>query len=89
MTENIKAKRSSGFKFFWLGLIAVIVVAGGVASNGRLREMLKDNKNEDENIIIPSPGLCTDNAAMVAGIGYRYFYKGFFDDLALDVISRV
>lgn len=66
-----------------------IVVAGGVASNGRLRELLSENKQDDENIIIASPPLCTDNAAMIAGLGYHYFMKGIFDDLSLDVTSRV
>jgi peroxiredoxin len=30
MTENIHAKKPSGSKLLWLGLIAVIVIAGGV-----------------------------------------------------------
>ncbi|MDY6969312.1 MAG: tRNA (adenosine(37)-N6)-threonylcarbamoyltransferase complex transferase subunit TsaD [Spirochaetota bacterium] len=66
-----------------------IVITGGVASNGRLREMLRENAREDENIIIPSPILCTDNAAMVAGLGYHYFQKKIFSDLSVDVSSRV
>ena len=65
-----------------------MVVAGGVACNGRLREMLARDKGDDETILFPSPSLCTDNAAMVAGLGYHYFMKGVNDGLALDVFSR-
>lgn len=69
--------------------IGTIVVAGGVAANGRLRELLNEEKREDEEIIVPSPLLCTDNAAMVAGIGYRYFESGRIDSCGIDVHARV
>jgi N6-L-threonylcarbamoyladenine synthase len=68
--------------------IRSIVVAGGVAANGRLRDMLDGEKRPGEEIIIPPPALCTDNAAMVAGIGYRYFEAGRFDTLDIDVHAR-
>ncbi len=66
-----------------------IVVAGGVAANGRLREMLEKNKKEDENVLIPSPILCTDNGAMVAGLGYQYFKRNMVSDLSIDASPRV
>jgi N6-L-threonylcarbamoyladenine synthase len=66
-----------------------IVVAGGVAANGRLRELLFENKKEKENIFIPSPILCTDNAAMIAGIAYQYFILNKFDDLKVDVSPKI
>lgn len=69
--------------------IKKMVVAGGVAANGRLREILNLEKRKDEEIIIPSPILCTDNAAMIAGMGYRYFKKGVFDPLSSDVTAKV
>lgn len=69
--------------------IKSIIVAGGVASNRRLRELLMQNRMDDENIIFPSRVLCTDNAAMVAGIGFHYFQKGDFNNLMTDVSSRV
>lgn len=65
-----------------------LVVAGGVASNGRLRKMLEEERS-DEKIFIPSPALCTDNAAMIAGIGYHYYRLGRTDDLSIDVTARV
>ena len=68
--------------------IKKIVVAGGVAANGRLRDLLFENKG-DEEIIIPSPELCTDNAAMVAGIGFQYFREDKVNDLSVDVSPRI
>jgi N6-L-threonylcarbamoyladenine synthase len=76
-----KAAREQGIKD--------IVIAGGVAANGRLRELLKENKKDYENIIIPSSILCTDNAAMIAGLGYQYFQKGITDSLTVDAAPRV
>lgn len=66
-----------------------IVVAGGVAANGRLRELLAGARSGDEELIVASPVLCTDNAAMVAGVGYHYFQKGLFSPLDIDVSARV
>lgn len=47
-----------------------VVIAGGVAANGRLRE-LAEIRCRDAGITlrIPRPGLCTDNGAMIAAIG--------------------
>jgi N6-L-threonylcarbamoyladenine synthase len=66
-----------------------IVIAGGVAANRRLREMLLLEKNRNENLFIPSPLLCTDNAAMIAGLGYQYFYRDIANDLSTDVHPKV
>ncbi len=65
-----------------------IVVAGGVAANGRLREIIDEYRSGDETIIIPSKILCTDNAAMAAGIGYQYFVRGIKSPLDTDVYAR-
>ena len=66
-----------------------VVVAGGVAANGRLREMLEEDRRPDEEVIAPSRGLCADNAAMVAGLGYHYVIAGRVDTLSIDVKARV
>ena len=57
-----------------------LVLAGGVASNTRLRAMLEDAcaKNGIE-LYRPSPILCTDNAAMIGCSAY-YKYKEFGAD---------
>ncbi|MDA2917335.1 hypothetical protein MYX64_10945, partial [Nitrospinae bacterium AH_259_B05_G02_I21] len=47
-----------------------LVVAGGVACNRSLRSRLEAAAAERNlNLHIPSPALCTDNAAMIAAAG--------------------
>ncbi|OGL47251.1 MAG: tRNA (adenosine(37)-N6)-threonylcarbamoyltransferase complex transferase subunit TsaD [Candidatus Schekmanbacteria bacterium RBG_13_48_7] len=51
-----------------------IVVTGGVAANKKLREVFhSDAIKKDINVYFPTPELCTDNAAMVAGIAYHLY----------------
>jgi len=62
-----------------------IVVAGGVASNSALREGLtKAASGAGKRVFIPSPALCTDNAAMVAAAGYHLFMAGRVSGLDLN-----
>ncbi len=63
-----------------------LFIGGGVVANNRLREkfhalMLR----EKIKLNFPAPGLCTDNAAMVSGLGYWLFKKGYRDKLDLSV----
>jgi len=61
-----------------------LVVGGGVALNCKLREKFLAAA-EDANIkcYFPHKSLCMDNAAMVAGLGYQLFKKGFSSGLDL------
>ena len=50
--------------------IESLVIAGGVAANSRLRELARQRcEKGGVRLRIPSPLLCTDNAAMVAALG--------------------
>ncbi|MDH5716562.1 MAG: tRNA (adenosine(37)-N6)-threonylcarbamoyltransferase complex transferase subunit TsaD [Spirochaetia bacterium] len=54
--------------------IPAVVAAGGVLANQTLKTALKELcEKENVKLIVPSPFLCTDNAAMVAAAGYLYF----------------
>ncbi len=66
-----------------------VVVAGGVAANSRLRERLREYAAESGRaVFIPDPVLCTDNAAMVAGLGFRYYERKKFAGLDTEVSPR-
>ena len=62
-----------------------VLVAGGVAANSRLREkMVTQSSQEGIEVVFPSFGLCTDNAAMVAVLSAVYLGRGHSDGLELD-----
>jgi len=66
-----------------------ILVAGGVACNRRLRQELSRRASaEGLEAIFPSPAYCTDNAAMIAGLGFQSLSAGRIDELALDASPR-
>lgn len=60
-----------------------VVVAGGVAANGPLRETFKSRSTLP--VVIPPFKLCTDNGAMIAMSGLRRFTAGARDGWGLDV----
>ena len=67
-----------------------IVLAGGVAANSRLREMLSAACDEKGlKLYYPSPILCTDNAAMIGCAAYYKHEAGEIDDLTLDAIPNL
>ena len=62
-----------------------IVLAGGVAANSRLREMLAEECGKKGiELYYPSPILCTDNAAMIASAGYYAIRAGKLHDMTLN-----
>ncbi len=64
-----------------------LVVAGGVAANGAVREALQGlAQAHGRSFTSPPAWLCTDNAAMIAWAGAERFTAGFRD--ALDAPAR-
>ena len=62
-----------------------ILVAGGVASNLRLRTRLQEQAGlEGCEVAFPPVPLCTDNAAMVAALGDCLLTSGNNDGIMLD-----
>lgn len=65
--------------------VDTLALAGGVASNSRLRYELETRK-EKRKIYYPSPIYCTDNGAMVACSAYYEAAAGNYADLSLNAI---
>lgn len=64
-----------------------VAVGGGVACNRRLREVFKERAAAmvpAVEVFFPPPSLCTDNAAMSAGLAYHRALRGEADDWDLD-----
>ena len=54
-----------------------ILVCGGVSRNGLLRKRFSEGAGEGGlAVFFPEPQYTTDNAAMIAWVGYRYLSKG-------------
>lgn len=67
-----------------------IALAGGVASNSRLRELLQEKcQNNNLSLYRPSPILCTDNAAMIGSSAFFKYNKNEFSDFSLNANSNL
>ncbi len=78
--QTLKACRQTG--------TSRIAVGGGVACNTRLREKLEAAAaREGRRCFFPPPAWCTDNAAMIAGLGWHLLKAGRASDLMLDAVA--
>lgn len=69
--------------------IETVVVTGGVAANGRLRQEMEARARERGIMaLIPPKHLCTDNAAMIAAVGKVRASEASTDNLEMNAISR-
>lgn len=63
--------------------VDLLVLAGGVAANSEVRRRALARAAEcGRRVLVPPPWLCTDNAAMVAGLGFEYLSAGRVADLS-------
>jgi N6-L-threonylcarbamoyladenine synthase len=68
--------------------VSALAVVGGVSANSRLREQCEARAaSVGIRLAIPSPQLCTDNAAMIAAAGLRAFRQGRFAPLELEAAA--
>lgn len=67
-----------------------VAVAGGVSANNGLRAAFLDHaKRYGWTVYIPKFSFTTDNAAMIAIVGYYKFLDGDFSDITLPAYSKV
>ena len=64
-----------------------VVLAGGVAANSEIRKKIFNLQQSGYSVYAPSMKYCTDNASMVASAAY--FFENTFDDIDIEVFSRV
>lgn len=67
--------------------LTTVVAGGGVAANSRLRELLGEQKGL--TCVFPPLKLCTDNGAMIAGLGYHYLARGETSPWTVNASARV
>ena len=70
--------------------IRKLAIAGGVASNGALREsVMQACRKQKVQFYRPSPGLCTDNAAMIGAAAYYEYIRGIRHGMDLNAVPNL
>jgi len=69
--------------------VTQLAVAGGVACNNFLRQMVKQKADTlGVKCYFPRPSFCTDNAAMIALAGYFRLQANQIGDMAIDAVAK-
>jgi N6-L-threonylcarbamoyladenine synthase len=70
--------------------VSTVTLSGGVAANSGLREtLIQQGETNGYRICYPRPIMCTDNGAMIAGVGYHLYQQGVRDGLDLNVSANI
>ena len=67
-----------------------VLLGGGVAANSALRLALERMcEKHGKALLVAEKKYCTDNAVMVASLGYHKFRAGLFADISLEPEATV
>lgn len=95
VAEIIMDRLSNAIKFFrksdYINLNANInvVIAGGVAANFYIRHFLKEHLIQNNcNLIVPEPKLCTDNGVMIAWAGIEIIKDFLSNHTAEEFVTK-
>jgi N6-L-threonylcarbamoyladenine synthase len=89
VAQTLRLKLERALRTKWTGPINSILLAGGVAANRVVRQNLSDLAAiAGLPLVVPSPALCTDNAAMIAYAGQLLREQGLRHDLSFAAIPR-
>ncbi|MEG2172191.1 MAG: tRNA (adenosine(37)-N6)-threonylcarbamoyltransferase complex transferase subunit TsaD [Desulfovibrionaceae bacterium] len=87
VVDTLRIKTAKAFRAY--PQVQHLIVAGGVAANSLLRENLtKFMHSRGGTCVLPSPALCTDNAAMIAYAGSLLAAQGYAHSLHFEAIPR-
>ena len=64
--------------------VRCVLLAGGVAANARLREVMRERSPVP--VFMPPPDLCTDNAAMIGAAAFRHLDAAVAPDGPLEIM---
>jgi len=82
VSKTVSAAKKYGIK--------KVTMAGGVASNSRLREVMNQASADNGFDFSYPPGiLCTDNGAMIGCAAYYKYLKGEFSDSTLNAYPNL
>ena len=80
-------------KAFWAAKdygVRSLALCGGVACNSSLRAKLSDAAQKQAiPLYVAPPRYCSDNAAMIAGLGSQLLRAGIRHDLSIDAVPRI
>jgi len=74
VNKSVKALEKTGLK--------TLLIGGGVSVNKKLRDYLeRAAEKHNFQVVFPEKALTQDNAAMIAGLGYHLYKKGYQEKL--------